>query len=56
MGRLLAIAALLVGGYLVLNDGRGVQLQGGSAGGGGFGSYTGASGSAIKGIAGAAGG
>lgn len=56
MGRWLFIGALLLGGYFYLADNGGVRLSGGKSGGGGFSTYSGSSGSAIKGIAGAAGG
>ena len=54
MGRLLAIAALLLGAIYFLDQNGTVRISSGSSGGG-FSSYTGASAPAINGIAGAAG-
>ncbi|MEM9969842.1 MAG: hypothetical protein AAF762_01905 [Pseudomonadota bacterium] len=55
MGRIIAIAAVALAGYLWVNDGR-ITLPGNGGSGSGFNSYTGSSAPAIKGIVGAAGG
>ncbi len=54
MGRMLVIGALLAGAYLLLDQNGSVRMSSGPSGGG-FSTYSGASGAAINGIAGAAG-